>query len=119
LNGLKSVLFNYGVRTTSQIQNFQKTWTAIAGMQLGATLQYLAPANDLGIFPVNVPVGASRTLASQSAEALTTPEEPVAVPVVTAVVPGADAVATAAEPVEPMAGTDAVAVDSVVTESGR
>jgi hypothetical protein len=107
------------VTTTAQIQNFQKTWTAIAGMQLGATLQYLAPANDLGIFPVTVPVGASRTLASQSAEALTTPEEPVAVPVVTAVVPGADAVATAAKPVEPVVGTDAVTANSVVTESGR
>uniref|UniRef100_A0A383VS98 Uncharacterized protein n=1 Tax=Tetradesmus obliquus TaxID=3088 RepID=A0A383VS98_TETOB len=31
-----------------------KLWNEVAGMQLGATLTYLAPANDIGIFPVTV-----------------------------------------------------------------
>jgi hypothetical protein len=125
MNGLKNLLFTYGVRTTTQIQNFQRTWTAIAGMQLGATLQNLAPANDLGIFPVSVSVGASSGLATQSAEAVTAPpEEPVAMPVMTAAVPEADAADAAAlpaleEPVEPVVGAEAVADDAVVTESGR
>jgi hypothetical protein len=29
-------------------------WSSVAGLQLGSTLTYLAPANDIGIFPVTI-----------------------------------------------------------------
>ncbi|WIA44383.1 hypothetical protein OEZ86_007153 [Tetradesmus obliquus] len=29
-------------------------WNGVAGLQLGSTLTYLAPANDIGIFPVTI-----------------------------------------------------------------
>jgi hypothetical protein len=29
-------------------------WTQIAGLQLGATLKHLSPANDIGLFPVTI-----------------------------------------------------------------
>lgn len=125
-NGLRTLLAKYNVGST-KIADFVEVWNRIAGLQLDATLKNLAPAKDVGVFTVNVPVGGSSSLASQSAEALTTPEEPVALPVVvTAAVPEPVAAAAAAEPVEPVAdlevpatGVEAVVNGAVVTESGR
>lgn len=39
-----------------KIDAFIAAWNAIAGQQLGATLAFLPPANNIGIFTVDVPV---------------------------------------------------------------
>jgi hypothetical protein len=40
-------------------------WNKIAGLQLGATLKYLAPANDIGLFAVTVDTTSSSAAAGR------------------------------------------------------
>jgi hypothetical protein len=40
-------------------------WNKIAGLQLGATLKYLAPANDIGLFAVTVNTTSSSAAAGR------------------------------------------------------
>jgi hypothetical protein len=48
----EDLLEKYNVRPA----DFKKTWDDITGLQLGATLTDLTPANRLGIFTTTVPV---------------------------------------------------------------
>lgn len=50
--GLAGLLKKYNVAT----ETFVNAWTGVSGLKLGATLAFLPPANDIGIFVVNVPV---------------------------------------------------------------
>jgi hypothetical protein len=90
--------------------NLLNTWTAISGMQLGATLTYLPPANNLGIFGVSVPVS-DRSISSQSvtleAGAAATEAE---------LVPETEADVALPVPVEPVAAAAAVVDAPVDTE---
>jgi hypothetical protein len=50
---------DFAVRTAQMTAASKRTrlvalWNAVAGQQLGSTLTYLAPANDIGIFPVTI-----------------------------------------------------------------
>jgi hypothetical protein len=55
----------FGQMTTPNKRTRMVTlWNQVAGLQLGSTLTYLAPANDIGIFPVtiNTTPGAGRRM---------------------------------------------------------
>jgi hypothetical protein len=55
----------FGQMTTPDKRTRMVTlWNQVAGLQLGSTLTYLAPANDIGIFPVtlNTTPGAGRRM---------------------------------------------------------
>jgi len=50
--GLADLLKKYGIAT----QTFADAWKGITDLTLGATLTFLPPANDIGLFVVDVPV---------------------------------------------------------------
>lgn len=111
---LQGVLVKYGVRSEAEVKNFIKTWNAISGQQLGATLTHLKPANEVNVFEVNIPVGECG-LAAQSAEPAREQTKPqlaageLSMPVVL------EAVAVQAAQRAPMVAPSA----AVVTEAGR
>lgn len=96
------------------MDNFVAVWSGISGMQLGATLTWLTPANSIGLFQVNVPVGTNANLATATVGDAPVPDapEPPAAAVVTR--EAVDVVTPAAVVLEaaPAAVTDPVAASA-------
>jgi hypothetical protein len=90
----------HGTTFTTFRNNFVTVWNGISGLQLGATLTNLRPANGLGLFTVNVTVSTSSSVAAQAVGAAPgMPEAPAAA----VVADPAAGIATAADAVIPAA----------------